>query len=404
MTPAPGPLLRITALGGAAAAAVVVASAAMSRGEAHKAVVLVAVPLLVGVAVAAWWSYPGLRAASTVALVLMLAGIGSGGLVAASGTARWATALHVTCAAAALAGALVSAAICFRGAPLPAGPWGDYVTLTKPRIMSLLLLTGAAGMFVGTGGAPAWDTFVVAMTGLALACGGASALNHVLDADIDRLMGARTERRPVASGRVPVPRALEFGLVLSALSFALLASTVNVLTAVLALVGNLFYVVVYTRYLKRTTVQNIVIGGAAGAVPPLVGFAAATGNLTLPALWLFLIVFLWTPPHFWALALMLREQYANARIPMLPVVRGERETTRQILVYSVVLVAFTAVVGVWLGPFYTVAALLLGGLFLAFAVQLRRTASRRSAMLLFHYSLAYLALLFVAAALDPVLL
>jgi protoheme IX farnesyltransferase len=239
------------------------------------------------------------------------------------------------------------------------------------------------------------------MTGLALACGGASALNHVLDADIDRLMGARTERRPVASGRVPVPRALEFGLALSALSFALLATTVNVLTAVLALIGNLFYVVVYTRYLKRATVQNIVIGGAAGAVPPLVGFAAATGNLTLPALWLFLIVFLWTPPHFWALALMLREQYANAKIPMLPVVRGERETTRQILLYSVVLVAFTVVVGLWLGPLYTVAALSLGGLFLALAAQLRRSASRRHAMLLFHYSLAYLALLFVAAALDP---
>jgi protoheme IX farnesyltransferase len=201
---------------------------------------------------------------------------------------------------------------------------------------------------------------------------------------------------------VPVPRALEFGLVLSALSFALLASAVNVLTAALALVGNLFYVVVYTRYLKRTTVQNIVIGGAAGAVPPLVGFAAATGNLTLPALWLFLIVFLWTPPHFWALALMLREQYANARIPMLPVVRGERETTRQILLYSVVLVAFTVAVGVWLGPLYTVAALVLGALFLALAARLRRTASRRNAMLLFHYSLAYLALLFVAAALDPV--
>ena len=399
--PAPGPLLRLTALGGAAAAAAVVASAALSRGEAHKAVALVAVPLLAGVAAAAWWSDPKLRRPSTAALLLMLAGIGSGGLVALSGTARWATALHVACAAAALAGALVSAAACFRGSPLPAGPWRDYVTLTKPRIMSLLLLTGAAGMFVGAEGVPAWGSFATAMVGLALACGGASALNHVLDADIDRLMGTRTERRPVASGRVPAPRALEFGLVLSALSFALLASTGNVLTAVLALVGNLFYVVVYTRYLKRATVQNIVIGGAAGAVPPLVGFAAATGNLTLPALWLFLIVFLWTPPHFWALALMLREQYANARVPMLPVVRGERETTRQILLYSVVLVAFTVVVGIWLGPLYTVAALLLGGLFLVLAARLRRSATRRHAMVLFHYSLAYLALLFVAAALDP---
>ena len=192
------------------------------------------------------------------------------------------------------------------------------------------------------------------MIGLALACGGASALNHVMDADIDRLMGERTAARPVASGRVPAPRALEFGLVLMALSFALLASTVNVLTAALALVGGLFYVVVYTGYLKRSTDQNIVIGGAAGAVPPLVGFAAATGTLTLPALWLFLIVFLWTPPHFWALALMIKEHYAAANVPMLPGTRGDRETTRQILLYSIVLVAFTVAVGWWLGPVYTI--------------------------------------------------
>ena len=228
-------------------------------------------------------------------------------------------------------------------------------------------------------------------------------MNHVLDADIDRKMGLRTEGRPVASGRVPVPRALEFGLVLSALSFALLASAVNLLTAVLALVGNLFYVVVYTRYLKRSTVQNIVIGGAAGAVPPLVGFAAATVNLTLPALWLFLIVFLWTPPHFWALALLLKDQYRRAGVPMLPVVRGDRETTRQILLYSIVLVAFTVAVGVTLGPVYTVAAAVLGLVVLALAWQLRRDGTRRRAGLLFHYSLLDLALLFAAAAIDALI-
>ncbi len=399
---APGPLLRATAIGGAVAAAVVVASAALSSGEAHKGVALVALPLLAGVAAAALWTYPRLVAPATTAFVLMLAAVGSGGLVAAVDGARWATWLHVAYAAAALAAALVSASVAFHGGRLPLGPWRDYVTLTKPRIMSLLLLTGATGMFVGAQGVPAWTTFAAAMAGLALACGGASALNHVLDADIDRLMGSRTARRPVASGRVPVPCALEFGLVLSALSFALLASAVNVLTAVLALVGNLFYVVVYTRYLKRTTAQNIVIGGAAGAVPPLVGFAAATGNLTLPALWLFLIVFLWTPPHFWALALMLREHYADARVPMLPVVRGERETTRQILLYSIAMVVFTVAVGAWLGWLYTGAAVVLGGAFLALAAKLRRDASRWHAMLLFHYSLLYLSLLFVAAALDPV--
>jgi protoheme IX farnesyltransferase len=198
-------------------------------------------------------------------------------------------------------------------------------------------------------------------------------------------------------------QALEFGLFLSALSFALLGSVVNILTAVLALVGNAFYVVVYTRWLKRATPQNIVIGGAAGAVPPLVGYAAATGSLALPALWLFLIVFLWTPPHFWALALMLKRAYAAAGVPMLPVVRGDRETARQIVLYSVGLVAFTIVVGLWLGPVYTGAAVVLGGIFIALAVLLRRDLTRARAQVLFHYSLAYLALLFGAAALDPLL-
>ncbi len=192
-------------------------------------------------------------------------------------------------------------------------------------------------------------------------------------------------------------------MALSALSFVLLASAVNVLTATLALVGNLFYVLVYTRWLKRSTPQNIVIGGAAGAVPPLVGYAAATGDLGLPALWLFLIVFLWTPPHFWALALLIKENYAAAKVPMLPVVRGDRETTWQILLYSLVLVAFTLAVGFSFGPVYVGAAAVLGGAFLWLAWQLRRDPSRRRAGILFHYSLAYLALLFVAAAIDPVL-
>ena len=205
------------------------------------------------------------------------------------------------------------------------------------------------------------------------------------------------------AGRVTPAQALEFGLFLSALSFALLASAVNLLTAVLALVGNAFYVVVYTRWLKRSTPQNIVIGGAAGAVPPLVGYAAATGSLALPALWLFLIVFLWTPPHFWALALMIKNAYAAAGIPMLPVVRGDRETARQILLYSIGLVVFTVAVGFWLGPVYTGAATALGGVFVALAVLLRRDLSRARAHALFHYSLAYLALLFAAAAIDPLI-
>jgi protoheme IX farnesyltransferase len=243
------------------------------------------------------------------------------------------------------------------------------------------------------------------MTGLALACGGASALNHVLDRDIDRLMGRRTRARPLAAGRMPPSRALEFGLTLSAFSFVLLASLVNVLTATLALVGNLFYVLVYTRWLKRATPQNIVIGGAAGAVPPLVGWAAVTGSLDLPALWLFLIVFFWTPPHFWALALLIRKDYEAARIPMLPVVRGVRETTRQILWYAGVLVVVSVVPFVWgpLGLAYLGAALALGAVFVVLAVRLRRDSTTRHASALFHYSLLYLALLFAAMAVDPLL-
>jgi protoheme IX farnesyltransferase len=236
------------------------------------------------------------------------------------------------------------------------------------------------------------------MLGLALACGGASALNHYMDRDIDRLMGKRTRNRPVAAGRVEPARALEYGLALSAASFVLLASAVNVVTALLALVGNLFYVLVYTGWLKRTTPQNIVIGGAAGAVPPLVGWAASTGSLALPALLLFTIVFLWTPPHFWALALLIKRDYEAARVPMLPVVRGEAETTRQILLYTLVMVAFTVGAGFAFGLVAVGAALVLGGVFLWLAWRLRREPTPRHAALLFHYSLLYLALLFAAVA------
>jgi len=387
----PGPWLQLAALLGVAGTVFAVVSGTV--GTEHELISALALPPLAAVAVAAFWTHRQLRSPALLAVLLF----GVAAAVTAPG-------MHVALASASLAAALVSAVQCFRGDAVPSGPWRDYVTLTKPRIMSLLLVTGAAGMFVGAEGVPDGGLFLAAMVGLALACGGASALNHVLDADIDRLMGKRTEKRPVAAGRVPPSRALEFGLVLSALSFVLLASTVNVLTAALALVGNLFYVLVYTRWLKRSTPQNIVIGGAAGAVPPLVGYAAASGNLGLPALWLFLIVFLWTPPHFWALALLIKDAYANAGVPMLPVVRGERETTRQIVLYTIALVAFTLVVGFWLGPVYTVAAAVLGGAFLALAWQLRRDTTPRRAAVLFHYSLAYLALLFVAAAANPVLL
>jgi protoheme IX farnesyltransferase len=388
---APGAWLRLTALAAAAATLLAVVSGALDLGTAHRVLAALAVPPLVALAVAGWLAHRRLLPVSVVALLFF----GAAALVTSRG-------VHLALAALAFGTALVSVAATYRGLPVPVGSVRDYVTLTKPRIMSLLLVTGAGGMVVGSGGLPPLGTFVAAMTGLALACGGASALNHVLDRDIDRLMGKRTERRPVAAGRIPPARALEFGLALSAFSFVLLAGTVNVLTAALALVGNLFYVLVYTRLLKRSTPQNIVIGGAAGAGPPLVGWAAATGNLTLPALALFAIVFFWTPPHFWALALLIRREYEAAHIPMLPVVRGTRETTRQIILYALVLVAVSAspfLLGT-LGFLYLGAALALGAAFLWLAVLLRRETTRRRAGILFHYSLLYLALLFAAMAAD----
>jgi protoheme IX farnesyltransferase len=400
----PGVLFRLSAAASAVAVGLVVVSAVLELKTTHWGIALVALPLLVANLVLARLAYPALERRAGIALVSLLAAIALGGVVAWSGDASWAVALHVAGAAVAFALAAVVLVGAFRGEATPLAAGRDYVTLTKPRIMTLLLLTGAAGMFVGAQGVPPLGLFAVTMLGLALACGGASALNHVLDRDIDLLMGSRTKERPVASGRVSPEQALEFGIVLSAVSFALLASAVNVLTAVLALVGNLFYVLVYTRWLKRSTPQNIVIGGAAGAVPPLVGYAAATGSLALPALWLFLIVFLWTPPHFWALALMIKNAYAAAGVPMLPVVRGDRETARQIVLYSLVMVAFTVFVGLWLGSLYTVAAIVLGAVFIALSLLLRRDLSRAHAKVLFHYSLLYLALLFTAAALDPVLL
>ena len=399
----PGAFLRTSALVAAGATGLVVASAALRLHHLHWGLAAIALPLLVANAIVARWAYRDLFLRAVAALLLLLVAIALGGAAAASGGAAWAVDVHVAAAAAAFAAALGVAAGAFGGRPAPLASPRDYLTLTKPRIMSLLLVTGAAGMFVGYQGVPPLGLFLATMLGLALACGGASALNHVLDRDLDAVMGSRTEHRPVASGRVTPEQALEFGLVLSALSFVVLASAVNVLTALLALVGNAFYVLVYTRWLKRSTPQNIVIGGAAGAVPPLVGYAAATGSLALPALWLFLIVFLWTPPHFWALALMLKGAYARAGVPMLPVVRGDRETARQILLYSVALVAFTVAVGYWLGVVYTAAAAVLGAALLVLAVLLRRDLSRARALALFHYSLAYLALLFVAAALDPLL-
>jgi heme o synthase len=395
----PGPWLRLTAAGASAATALVVAAGALHLGGAHRALALVALAPMVAMALAAWFAHPHLRRPWLTAVGLLLAEIALGGVVALSSPSSGLHWLHVAVAALALAAAVAGTAATMRGEAVPAAPWRDYLTLTKPRVMSLLLWTGACGMFVGERGVPPAGKFAAAMFGLALACGGASALNHLLDRDIDQEM-KRTAARPVASGRVAAPRALEFGLALSAASFVLLSALVNPLTAAVALAGNLFYVLVYTRWLKRSTVQNIVIGGAAGAVPPLVGWAAATGRLSAGALVLFVIVFVWTPPHFWALAMLIKRDYASAGVPMLPVVRGDQAAARQILVYSVGLVAVTAlpaVAGI-AGLFYLAVAAAAGAWFVWLAWRLERDPAPRRAGALFHYSMVYLAVLFVAMA------
>jgi protoheme IX farnesyltransferase len=275
----------------------------------------------------------------------------------------------------------------------------DYLDMTKPKVQSLLLFTTVTTMYVA--GTPSIGLVLLTCLGGALASGGAGAINHYLDRDIDARM-TRTANRPVPSGRVAPWAALTYGIVLGSCSFALLAITVNVLAASLALSGLLGYVLVYTLWLKRRTPQNIVIGGAAGAVPPLVAWAAVTGHLSGTAIYLFAIVFYWTPPHFWALSLLMKDEYASAGVPMLPVVRGEAETRWQILLYTILLVTVTLLpfaFGVFDG-LYLVAALLLGSAFTAMALKLRRDAERRTALKLYLFSLAYLALLFAAMVGD----
>jgi protoheme IX farnesyltransferase len=275
----------------------------------------------------------------------------------------------------------------------------DYVELTKPKVQSLLLLTTVCAMEIA--GDPSLGLIALTVLGGYLSAGGAGAVNHYFDRDIDALM-SRTANRPVPSGRVAPRAALAFGVVLAALSFALLATTVNLLAATLALCGFLGYVFVYTVWLKRRTPQNIVIGGAAGAVPPLVGWAAVTGGLGGMPLYLFAIVFFWTPPHFWALSLLMKKEYERVGVPMLPVVRGEHETRKQILLYAILLWAVTQLpyCAGGLGPIYLVSSLVLGGLLIGGALVLYRRADRRSALRLYLFSLLYLALLFGAMVVD----
>jgi protoheme IX farnesyltransferase len=281
----------------------------------------------------------------------------------------------------------------------------DYVSLTKPGVISLLILTTLAAMFITPAGAPSLELIFWTMLGGWMMPAGAHALNCYFDRDIDLKMG-RTGRRPLPSNRIPAWHALVLGVSLAVVAFAILAVFVNLVTALLALAGFFYYVVIYTLWLKRNSPSNIVIGGGAGAIPPLVGWAAVTGNLTLAPLLLFAIIFYWTPPHFWALALIRQKDYANAGVPMLPVVAGDDETKRQIVLYTLQMVVLSLLLTPlqMMGVPYLVMAVALGAIFTYYAVQLWRKGTTGSAWGLYKFSLLYLALLFVAMVLDRTVL
>ncbi len=402
----------------------------------HRYAAAVVFLILAAVAWVAWRrraERPRLTRLAVAIFAVYITQVAVGALQIATTLAPWTQTLHVALGALVWGGSVALAVAAYYEARIAApadgltegaaaGPRsavGDqiraYVALTKPRIIELLLVTTVPAMVLATREVPGlpivdWArlTFWTLVCGT-LAAGAANAINQYLERDIDQRM-ARTRRRPLPAQQVTPERAVAFGIVLGALSVSLMAVTVNVLAAFLTLLAIGFYVVIYTMLLKRNTPQNIVIGGAAGALPPVIGWAAVTGNVALPALLLFLIVFYWTPPHFWALALRMRGDYAAAGVPMLPVVRGIAETSRQIGLYTILLVALTAVFAVvaGMGPIYAVAAAVLGSLFLwrAFVLWRQGTsaeASTAQAIRLYRYSITYLALLFAAVALDTVI-
>lgn len=277
----------------------------------------------------------------------------------------------------------------------------DYFILTKPIIMVLLLITTGAAMIVAGHDWPPLDLFLWTMLGGGLASGGASVLNQVIDHNLDQHM-ARTSRRPIAQGRVTVAEGLAYGLILNILSFYTLSTFVNEAAAFWAMVGSAYYVVGYSVLLKKTTVQNIVVGGGAGAIPPLVGWAAVSGGVGLPAFFLFALIFFWTPPHFWALSLLKKNDYARAGVPMMPVVWGEDETRRQIFLYTLILVALTLLftpAGV-AGLVYLIGASVLGVGFIVLAARLWRAPGNKPAWQLYKYSSYYLALMFALLVVD----
>ena len=282
--------------------------------------------------------------------------------------------------------------------------WKDYLLLTKPIVVALLLTTTLAAMIVGAGKIPSFGLIFWTLLGGGLTAGGASAINQYIDRDRDKAM-ARTRKRPLPDGRLNATQVFDFGLILCILGLALLVLFVNLLSAALALLGIFYYVVLYSLVLKPTTVQNIVIGGGAGAIPPLVGWAAATGSLSMPAFFLFSLIFFWTPPHFWALALLKKQDYARAGVPMLPVVAGERETRIHILLYTVQLVAFSMLLPLANlgGALYILLAVVLGTALVIFAIRLWTQGGNRQAWSMYRYSSIYLALIFFSLVADTLL-
>ena len=400
----------------------------------HRWVAVVVGLIIAVVAIAAWrWQrrHPQLVWLATLAAVLYPVQAVVGGLQVLTGLAGWTQTLHVALGSiiwGVLAGLTVSAYYEARTERLPVGIQGfggdrtettteprtirdsvrAYIALTKPRIIELLLVTTVPAMVLAQRGVPSLALIFWTLLGGTLAAGSANAINCYLDRDIDLLM-ARTRRRPLPAHEVEPERAVVFGIVLGALAFVVLAYFVNLLSAFLALLAIAFYVGVYTLMLKRSTPQNIVIGGAAGALPPVIGWTAVTGNIGVPALLLFALVFYWTPPHFWALSLRIRKDYAAAGVPMLPVVRGIAETSRQIGLYTILLVAISLVffAVARMGVIYLAAALSLGAIFLRQAWILWRQgsspdASTAQAIRLYRYSISYLSLLFLAVAVDAI--
>jgi protoheme IX farnesyltransferase len=405
----------------------------------HRWVAIVVGLIVAAVFVAAWRMRPRTRPIvrlAAVAAVLFPIQAVVGGLQILTGLSGWTQTLHLALGAVIWSLLVALVAVSYLEARTAArvdepGPIGSrdgveprtrrdsvraYIALTKPRIIELLLVTTVPAMVLATRQVPgiqlghwAWLT-VWTLVGGTLAAGSANAINCYLDRDIDELM-TRTRRRPLPAHQVDPERAVVFGLALGAIAFGVLAFFVNLLAAFLGMLAIAFYVVVYTILLKRSTPQNIVIGGAAGALPPVIGWAAVTGNVGIPALLLFALVFYWTPPHFWALSLRIRKDYAAAGVPMLPVVRGVPETTRQIGLYTILMVAISLVLFAVarMGPIYLVAALVLGGLFLRQAWQLWRRGSSEEestagAIRLYRFSISYLTLLFAAIAIDALVM